>query len=72
MKFIAIILTTVIGVAIIIAMYGLSWIIVTGMLWAIAWCFSIPFSIKIATGIWVALVLLKMLLTPQSGNGNSR
>ena len=72
MKFITAVIAFAIGAAIIIVGYALSWIITVGILWGIAWCFSIPFSIKIATGVWIVLCSLKLLLTSKNGNGNSR
>ena len=40
--------------------YAISWVIFVGALWGIAWCFSIPFSLKIVTGIWIALCLIRI------------
>lgn len=40
--------------------YAVSWAIVVGALWGIAWCFSIPFSLKIVTGIWLAICLIRI------------
>ena len=39
--------------------YGLSWIITSGIVWLIFKCFSLQFSWKIATGIWLILMILK-------------
>lgn len=39
---------------------GLSWILTCGILYAIAWCFSLVFSWQIATGIWLVLFLLSL------------
>ena len=66
------IIDVVIVAAIIIVGYALSWVITAGILWGIAWCFSVPFSLKIATGIWLVLCYLKAILTSKSSNGNSR
>ena len=40
--------------------YAISWVIFVGALWGIAWCFSIPFSLKIVTGIWIAICLIRI------------
>ena len=46
--------------------YAISWVIFVGALWGIAWCFSIPFSLKIVTGIWLAICLIR--ITPHRGS----
>ena len=40
--------------------YAISWVIFVWALWGIAWCFSIPFSLKIVTGIWIAICLIRI------------
>lgn len=51
---------TVIGLALVpVLYYGLSWIIVCGIIKLITICFSIPFKWSIATGIWLILCLLR-------------
>jgi hypothetical protein len=53
---------TVLGVIAVIAlMYGASWCIVVGLIKLITMCFGIAFSLKAATGIWLAIVLIKLL-----------
>jgi hypothetical protein len=55
---------TVLGVIAVIAlMYGASWCIVVGLIKLITMCFGIIFSLKAATGIWLAIVLIKLLFT---------
>lgn len=45
----------------IILSLGISWAVVTGVVWLICWCFSLQFSLLIATGIWAVLILLKFI-----------
>lgn len=60
---------TVLGVITVIALlYGISWLIVVGLLKLIAMCFGVAFSLKAATGIWLGIVLIKLLFT-KSDNG---
>jgi hypothetical protein len=55
---------TVLGVIAVIALlYGISWLIVVGLIKLIAICFGITFSLKAATGIWLGIVLIKLLFT---------
>jgi hypothetical protein len=55
---------TVLGVIAVIAlMYGASWCIVVGLIKLITMCFGITFSLKAATGVWLAIVLIKLLFT---------
>ena len=54
MKVIIILVTT-------IATFGISWGICCGLLKLISICFGLNFSIKVATGIWLALAFIKLL-----------
>ena len=38
--------------------YSLSWAITVGFIYLICLCFSLDFSIKIATGIWLGMCLV--------------
>lgn len=40
--------------------YGLSWAVTIGIIKLITMCFSIGFSLPVATGIWLILCLLKL------------
>ena len=40
---------------------GISWGICCGLLKLISICFGLNFSIKVATGIWLALAFIKLL-----------
>ena len=54
MKAIIILITTV-------ATLVISWGICCGLLKLISICFGLNFSIKVATGIWLALAFIKLL-----------
>ena len=40
--------------------YALSWGVTIGIIKLIAMCFSVGFSLPVATGIWLILCLLKL------------
>lgn len=41
--------------------YAISWVITIGIIKLITMCFSIGFSLPVATGIWLILCLLKLV-----------
>lgn len=41
--------------------YGISWLLTCGLYAFIAWCFSLKFSWKIATGVWVVWCVILSL-----------
>ncbi len=43
----------------IVLAYGLSWLATSVIVWLIFKCFDLQFSWKIATGIWLLLIILK-------------
>jgi hypothetical protein len=51
------------ALGIVALLYGLSWLIVVGLIKLIAMCFGVAFSLKAATGIWLGIVLIKLLFT---------
>lgn len=58
------------GLGFIIAMvlgYALSWAVVVGIIKLITMCFSIGFSLPIATGVWLILCLLKSVFHNSGG-----
>ena len=58
------------GLVFIIAMvlgYALSWAVVVGIIKLITMCFSIGFSLPIATGVWLILCLLKLVFHNSEG-----
>lgn len=39
-------------------LFGGSWLLTCGMIFLIAFCFELEFSWRIATGIWLILILI--------------
>ena len=58
----------VVSVAIAVG-YALSWVFCIGIMKLITTCFSWPFSLPVATGIWLVLCLLKLLFHKSEGSG---
>lgn len=53
--------TGIIVVLLLIAIYGLSWIITCGIIKLITLCFGLTFKWSIATGIWLIICILKSI-----------
>ena len=51
----------IIMIAILIFAYGLSWILICGIIKLITMCFGLTFKWSIATGIWLIMCLLGMV-----------
>lgn len=49
--------------------YALSWVFCVGIMKLMTMCFSWPFSLSVATGIWLILCLLKLLFHKGEGGG---
>lgn len=47
--------------------YTISWGITVGVIKLITMCFSIGFSLPVATGIWLVLCLLKLVFHKSEG-----
>ncbi len=47
--------------------YAISWGITVGVIKLITMCFSIGFSLPVATGIWLVLCLLKLVFHKSEG-----
>ena len=45
--------------------YGLSWAVIVGIIKLIAVCFGWPITLAHATGIWLILCLIFILVTPK-------
>lgn len=41
---------------------GISWILTCGLIWLICLCFSLPFKLGIATGIWLLWFIFNSVL----------
>lgn len=53
--------TALVVVLILIAAYGLSWIVTCGIIKLITMCFGLTFKWSIATGIWLIICILKSI-----------
>lgn len=49
----------VLGVLVLALIFGFSWGVTVGIIWLVCKCFGWTFSLLIATGIWLVLLLLK-------------
>ena len=47
------------GILLVILLYGISWLATCGIIKLITMCFGLNFTWKIATGIWLVICLLK-------------
>lgn len=54
-------------VLILVATYFISWITTIGIIWLIFKLLNITFTIKVATGIWLALILLECFIKGSRG-----
>lgn len=61
-------LMILLGIFIILLCLALSWGITIGIIALICVCFGLTFSLPIATGIWLVLVLISSFLKPTSSS----
>lgn len=54
-------------ILILAATYFTSWIITIGIIWLIFKLLNITFTVKVATGIWLALVLMERFIKGSQG-----
>lgn len=54
-------------ILILAATYFTSWIITIGIIWLIFKLLNITFTVKVATGIWMALVLMERFIKGSQG-----
>lgn len=54
-------------VLILVATYFISWITTIGIIWLIFKLLNITFTIKVATGIWLVLILLECFIKGSRG-----
>lgn len=56
-------LSSFLGIILFLALtYFISWIITIGIIWLIFKLLNITFTVKVATGIWLALILLECFI----------
>lgn len=62
------IIVTAVSVALILAaMYATSWAVICGLLKLITLCLDLPFSLSVATGIWLVICLIKLIFGRKGG-----
>lgn len=62
------IVTAILVILLLAVMYATSWAIVCGLLKLITMCLDLPFSLSVATGIWLIICLIKFIF----GRGRSK
>ena len=66
-KFFKAIGSFIVIILILAATYFTSWIITIGIIWLIFKLLNITFTVKVATGIWMALVLMERFIKGSKG-----
>lgn len=61
-------LVALIGIIIVALCYGVSWIVTCGIIKLITMCFSLTFKWRVATGIWLAICVLKATFKASGNN----
>lgn len=56
-------ITALVVIVILVLGCVLSWCVVVGLIKLITMCFGLVFNIKIATGIWLLIVLIKLIFS---------
>lgn len=46
-----------------VVLMALSWLVTCGLVWVVCKCFSLAFSWKIATGIWVVCLIARWIVS---------
>lgn len=47
--------------------FVVSWGVIVLLLWLISLCFAVPFNLLYATGIWLFILLIKVIFGKRSG-----
>jgi len=55
-------------ISIVILGFGISWIVVCGIVKLLSMCFGFAFTWQIATGIWIVLCLLRWVISAAKPN----
>lgn len=62
---------TILAIIFVVAIIlGFSWGVTVGIIKLITLCFSLTFSLPIATGIWLVLILVSNFLRPRNSNSS--
>lgn len=54
-------ITFIVGIVILMSSMFLDWLIAAGLVKVLSLCFGFTFNFKIATGIWLVLLILKSI-----------
>lgn len=54
-------ITFIIGIVILMSSMFLDWLIATGLVKLLSLCFGFTFSFKVATGIWLVILILRSI-----------
>lgn len=54
-------ITFIIGIVILMSSMFLDWLIAIGLVKALSLCFGFTFSFKVATGIWLVILILESI-----------
>lgn len=54
-------ITFIVGIVILMSSIFLDWLIVAGVVKLLSLCFDFAFSFKVATGIWLVVLILKSI-----------
>lgn len=46
------------AIVILLIAAGISWVVISGIIWLICWLIGWDFSIKVATAIWLVMILI--------------
>lgn len=46
------------AIVIVLIVAGISWVVTSGIIWLICWLIGWDFSIKVATAIWLVMMLI--------------
>lgn len=55
------ILGVILAVLAVLGICAVSWLLVCGLVWFVAWCFGLTFSWGIATGVWAIAVVCTLV-----------
>ena len=56
------IVTIIFALAVVAMLLGISWLFVCGIIKLITMCFGLTFSFKIATGMWLVMLLCRWVI----------
>ena len=51
------------AIVILLIAAGISWVVISGIIWLICWLIGWNFSIKVATAIWLVMILINEIFS---------